>query len=165
MRRLAVMATAAVVLLSVPTTAEVPVPFASTAPFQEAPPPPAGKVLVYIYRDPGIAFAVRNAAFYLDDKQFVDLLPSDYTYIYVTAGHHEIKQKWPFWPGDFWLAFKKIEYPVDFVEGQTYYYRFATGVEPGALDWALNPVSPDDGKTALAAKHLQTPDPKVADGL
>ena len=137
--------------------------------FTDAPPPPEGKVLVYLYRTPNAAFAVRNAAFYFDGQQFVDLLPKDYTYIYVKPGHHELRQDWPWWPGDFWLTFKRLRKPVDLELGKVYYFRFWTDVDIGGTQmdftWNLDPVPDDTGKTELQGMDFQAPDPKVADGF
>ncbi len=137
--------------------------------FTEPPPPPSGKVLVYIYRDFNAAFSVRNAAFYIDDKKFADLLPTDYSYVYVTPGHHLLREHWPYWPGDLALMFQNVEVPLEAKPGETYYYRLSTGVGgAGAgltVEWNLQQVPADQARSELAGKHLAPADPKMKDGF
>lgn len=136
----------------------------STGPlFVDAAPPSGGKALVYIYRNPAAAFAVRSASFSVDGSDVAGLLQNGYTYVYLTPGHHAFKQWWPYWPGDIGTVANDIDLPVEVEAGQTYYYRFTTGFESVAsaplmrFEWALTRVPADQGRAELLDKHLEPP--------
>ncbi len=132
--------------------------------------PREDKALVYIYRSATPALGLRNAAFWLDDKKFADLLPTDYTFIYVTAGHHRLKQSWPYWPGDMGTITDDITISIDVRAGQTYYVRFSThssmvSYNATQIEWVLQGVPPRTGRSELPGTHFQPSDPKLTDSF
>ena len=117
-----------------------------------APQPGATDALVYIYRPDGDGLKLRDAYFYLDDVNIVDLSHKGYTWFHVPAGDYTIKQKWP---ADVTLGMKTLEIPVRWQAGGTYFYRLHTRVDVVSLRWRLGQVPPEEAVRELPACRLQ----------
>jgi hypothetical protein len=137
--------------------------------FVEAPEPQPGKAVVYIYREPNIAAAARNAAFYVDDTKIFDLMAGGYSYVYVTPGHYEIAQKWPYWPFDMGAIRDAVAIPLDGKAGDVRYVRFESGVGSAncynciTIEWRLIEVGAGVGHTEIASEKFTAPNvPDIA---
>lgn len=94
---------------------------ASTGPiYQPAPAPAPQDALIYVYRPANFVLSGRDAYFYVDDVNIVDLSTEGYSWFHVPAGNHTITQKWPF---DVTLGFNTVNIGKEFRPSQTYYYR------------------------------------------
>jgi hypothetical protein len=142
---------------------------ASSGPlYVEAPPPPAGKAILYVAREATFSGSVGAARFLIDGKPFADLLISGYSYAYLSPGHHEITQFWPLL-GNFHVT-GESHGSVDAEAGHAYYFRFQTevgGCPNGQLcvGWGLTPLAPAEGVADLANKHLVAADRAAAGGF
>jgi hypothetical protein len=96
---------------------------ASHGPLFQPATPETEKALVYIYRPGGFMLGGRDAYFYVNDKNVVDLSSEGYTYVYLDSGTYTLKQKWPF---DL-IGFKDLELPLNVSANKAYYFRFFSG--------------------------------------
>jgi hypothetical protein len=60
--------------------------------FQQAPPPPSGKALVYIYRVDTFPPSYEPALFNINNADIAELLPNTYTWIYLREGQYRLQQ-------------------------------------------------------------------------
>ena len=129
---------------------------ATGAVYTPAPIPAVGDALVYIYRLEGSGLKTRDAYFYVDDVNIVDLTQKGYTWFHVPAGNYTLKQKWPV---DVTLGMKTLEAPVRWQAGRTYFYRL--GVEQRlqypmiVTEWRLHHVPEAEAMRELAECRLQ----------
>jgi len=117
-----------------------------------APPPGVNDALVYIYRPDSRALMLRDAYFYVDGVNIVDLGNRGYTWFHVPSGDYVFKQTWP---ADVTLGMKTIEIPVRWQAGGTYFYRLHTTLDFMALRWRLGQVPPEEAVRELPACRLQ----------
>lgn len=96
---------------------------AATGPiYQDAPEPKETDALVYIFR-PNPFFSIlggRDAYFYLNDVNIVDLSSEGYTWFHVPAGEYFLKQKWPY---DVTYGRHVVEMKVNWLPHHKYFYR------------------------------------------
>lgn len=123
--------------------------------FKEAPPPPEGKALIYIYRGSGIAFSVPSAVFYVDGVKTAELNIGGYTWLYVPVGSHTLRQEWAFGEG----SDQTLEISANWEAGKVYYYSFNTdwghAFPYKVVHWALLPVEPEQARPEIAKYHYQ----------
>ena len=122
--------------------------------YNPAPPPPEANALVYIYRPDAAPFSARDAYFYIDDVNIVDLSRKGYTWFHVPAGRYKLKQKWPF---DVTLGMKTVEATVEWEAGATYYYRLQVLSKPFTVEWRLSQVPAPEATLELRDCRLQPP--------
>jgi hypothetical protein len=128
--------------------------------YKPAATPTDNKALVYIYR-PSISYMLhaRSAYFYVDNRNIVDIDPSGYSYTYLEAGEHKIKQKWPI---DL-IGFKDVELPISAQPGKTYFYRFTVDGGDGCIytyntmcfSWKIEEVSEQSAMQEISSCHYQ----------
>lgn len=123
--------------------------------FEPAPAPDGTKAVVYIYRLESFALGARDAYFYVNDQNVVDLSNNGYTWFSVPAGDYVLKQKWPI---NVTFGMKTLEMPVRWEGGKTYYYRLATGAGNApvgiSIRWTLSePPASVAREEILKAKH------------
>ena len=101
--------------------------------------PPGTPATVYIYRvgDFG-AFGMRDAYFYLNDVNIVDLSHRSYTQFQVNPGTYRLTQKWPY---DVTFGAKATSLQVRWLPGETYYYKFEARKLPFRTEWRLQSVT------------------------
>jgi Protein of unknown function (DUF2846) len=120
----------------------------STAP---APIPESKQSLVYIYRPDTFALGGRDAYFYVDGINISDLSRNGYTWFAAPAGKHVLTQKWPI---DISIT-DKLDLPVNWEPGKTYYYRFTTTATTGypglTIHWQFGRVTQE-----VALEEIQT---------
>jgi hypothetical protein len=119
--------------------------------YQDAPPPVAGKALIYVYRVRGLAFGLRQTWFYVDDVEVGELDGQGYTWAYVPAGVHRLKQEWPI---DVTFG-RTTDLVVNWEAGKTYYYRLETGIGYRKIIWKIARIRPEMAEAELASYHLQ----------
>lgn len=108
---------------------------AAAAGFTEAPAAPAGKALVYIYRDYNYQQGNQGAAIYLDDKQVVNLGTRGYTWLHIPEGLHTLEHR-----KSLYLADERTGADIRFAAGRTYYFRVGVSLGSGIKDvrWMLS---------------------------
>jgi hypothetical protein len=108
---------------------------AAAAGFTEAPAAPAGKALVYIYRDYNYQQGNQGAAIYLDDKQVVNLGTRGYTWLHIPEGLHTLEHR-----KSLYLADERTGADIRFAAGRTYYFRVGVSLSSGIKDvrWMLS---------------------------
>jgi hypothetical protein len=122
---------------------------AATGPiYQPAPPPAQQDALVYIYRTDGFVLGARDAYFYVNDFNIIDLSNQGYTWFHVPAGNHTLKQKWPF---DVSFGLNTLRINKEHRPSQTYYYRLEIGAFPGMFamfgyNWSFTEVSEEQAR-------------------
>jgi hypothetical protein len=123
--------------------------------YKDAPPPPEGKALVYIYREQGVALVGRQTWFYVDDVEVGELDNQGYTWAYVPAGLHTLKQEWPL---DITLG-RTTDTTIDLQAGQSYYYKLRTAASFGyntvSAAWEIANISPRIGNFEISQYHYQ----------
>jgi hypothetical protein len=118
--------------------------------FQNAPDPQESYALVYIYRPGTFTFSARDAYFYINDINIVDLTNEGYTWFHIPSGEYTLKQKWPI---D--LSFEVVELKVEWLPKHKYFYRLSTGMISMTLLWQLSEVSVELAETEIRACKLQ----------
>jgi len=108
---------------------------AAASGFTEAPPPPSGKALVYIYRAYSYQQGNQGAAIYLDDKQAVNLGTRGYTWLHLPEGLHTLEHR-----KNVYLADERTGAEIRFAAGRTYYFRVGVSLSSGIKDvrWVLS---------------------------
>lgn len=122
--------------------------------YNPAPSPSETDALIYIYRPDSAAFSARDAYFYIDDVNVVDLSRKGYTWFHVPAGEYTLKQKWPF---DVTLGMQTLKAKVRWLPGRTYYYRLQLTRKPMTVEWQFAEVAPSQAARELAECRLQPP--------
>lgn len=134
---------------------------AATGPiYQAAPEPKESDALIYIYRPNSFALGGRDAYFYVDDVNIVDLSNEGYTWFHLPAGEYSLKQKWPL---DVTLGTHTIEIKVKWLPHQKYYYRLNTNVGFGyqigystiKYEWQLTEVPVEQAVGEISTCKLQ----------
>lgn len=113
----------------------------------------ANQALVYLYRPDAFILGGRDAHFYVDDKQVVDLSRNKHAWIHVPAGHHQFKQKWT-WD----ISTKELVLDADWQAGKSYYYRFSVsggGYPVITFNWQWQQVPPEVGAREILSTTLQ----------
>ena len=115
---------------------------AATGPaYEEAPLPKGSDVLVYIYRPSNFTLGGRDAYFYVNDVNVVDLSNNGYTWFHVPAGEYSFKHKWP---ADITFGKKDIVIPVKWAPRERVYYRllleYSYGYPNVAISWNVSQV-------------------------
>ena len=118
-------------------------------------PPPPGEALVYIYRAPAFAYGYVPALFDIDKVNVAKLNNKDYTWFYVPAGAHVLRQHWG---GlalvDFTQLYRHNDGVFDWNGGSTYYYRmnvsFSITYARDEIDWGLSPIEEAQALRELA---------------
>ena len=124
--------------------------------YTQAPQPQGNQSLVYIYRVDTFALGGRDAYFYVDGTNVADLSRNGYTWFHAPPGDHVLQQKWPIDVS----MFQKIEAPVTWEAGKSYYYRFVTlggDGRPGTITirWQLSQVSESQAQQEMTNTKLQ----------
>ncbi len=124
-----------------------------------AAPPPPGKALVYIYREPDFAYAIASASFDIDGVNVAKLNNREYTWFYVPASAHALKIKWGWnYTLKDLLSKDKGVVAVDWKEGRSYFYKLSAsvaGIANGTvIDRALASIEPDQALRELAVYRL-----------
>ena len=101
--------------------------------FAEAPPPPAGKALVYIYRPQNKLHNLRSGGFYIDLKRIVLLKDDGYTWLHLSEGTHTLEHRKTSNPNDERVGGKML-----FTGGRTYYFRLEVGLGSRDVHWLLS---------------------------
>lgn len=132
---------------------------AATGPvYQDAPEPRETDALVYIFRpNPFLSIAGgRDAYFYVNDVNIVDLSAEGYTWFHIPAGEYSLKQKWPY---DISYGGHVIEKKVNWQPRQKYFYRLdSTGsvtTTQFTLQWQLSEVNADQALAGIGHCKLQ----------
>jgi hypothetical protein len=120
--------------------------------YNPAPLPRESDALVYIYRTDAAAFAARDAYFYIDDVNVVDLSRKGYTWFHIPAGEYTLKQKWPV---DVTLGMQTLGAKVRWLAGRTYYYRLELKQQPFSVAWRFSQMPPGEATRELAECRLQ----------
>jgi hypothetical protein len=127
---------------------------AGAAGFTEAPPPPAGKALVYIYRAYNYQQGNQGAAIYLDGKQAVNLGTRGCTWLHLPEGMHMLEHR-----KDVYMAEERTGAEIRFASGRTYYFRVSVAVGAGIKDvrWTIAEQPPGKALEEMARCRYQKP--------
>jgi len=125
---------------------------ASRAPFTDAPAPPPGKALVYIYRTYNYQQGNQGASIFLDSKQVVNLANRAYTWVYVPEGMHTLEHR-----KQVFTAEERTGGPVRLTAGRTHYFRVGVSLASGIKDvrWMLSEEPVMKARDELAECHYQ----------
>jgi Protein of unknown function (DUF2846) len=120
--------------------------------YEPAPLPAAAGALIYIYRPSGFALGGRDAYFYIDDVNVVDISNNGYSWLHLPAGEYTLKQKWPF---DVTYGLQTLELKVRWLPERTYFYRLETSIRGPSVEWRLREVSSETAITEIQRCKLQ----------
>jgi len=127
--------------------------------YQDAPTPPEGKALVYIYREATKTFSWRQAWFSVDNVEVGELYNQGYMWAYVPAGVHILKQEWP---RDITHG-RPTDINIVLQAGRTYYFklRTASSIYPSGRGvmmeerWEILDMAPRLGSSEIAQYHYE----------
>lgn len=134
---------------------------ASGSLYAPADPPPQGEGLLYIYRMPNSVGSAALARFYLDGKTLFDLNADGYSYCYIPAGPHEVRQVNSL-AGIVDPTAPKTYVNFNMQAGQTQYIRLDYTLAPvdGQLSsvWGMAKRTADDALPEIFQRHYQPAD-------
>lgn len=132
---------------------------AATGPvYVDAPLPKGSDALVYIYRPSNLLWGARNAYFYVNDVNIVDLSSNGYTWFHIPAGEYSFKQKWS---ADIRFWRKNIVIPVKWAPRERIYYRLVVSSDYGfpimTFRWNVTQVPEVQALEEIKDCNLQLP--------
>jgi uncharacterized protein DUF2846 len=101
--------------------------------YTDAPAPPAGKALIYVYRPHNSLHSPRSGGFYIDKKLVVTLKDQGYTWLHLTEGEHVLEHRKTSNPLD-----ERVGGKVTITAGRTYFYRLEVGLASRDVHWVLS---------------------------
>ena len=110
----------------------------------------------------------KAAQILIDGQRVADLSNNGYTQVYLTAGLHQVQQRWTdsTLPALLVGPTETIELPLNTQAGDIYYVRFSTSATDFSyngtthtvkLEWLLQQVSPAFGATEISQTRYQQP--------
>ena len=125
--------------------------------FTDAPPPPSGKALVYIFRPHSFVNQSGTARIEMDGKPFVALHDSGYSYAYFSPGSHVLTQAWP-------LGLTQgTKIDLNLEAGKTYFVAFYNRAGMGTTglqaEWGLIQGPESEARPQIAVCKFDQPDP------
>lgn len=121
---------------------------------------PQGKGTLYIYRMPGLTASAAVADFYVDGKPAISLNVNGYSYCYLTAGPHEVTQKFNL---DIlnprrMLTDQKTLVDFSMADGGAQYVRFSSGVVGVVIVNQMDLVPGNTPPEDITERRFQAPD-------
>jgi len=124
--------------------------------YQDAPKPKENDALIYIYRPSSWTLGMRDAYFYINDVNIVDLSDNGYTWLHVPTGGYTLKLKWPL---DVQLLYEVTEINAKWTPGRRYFYRLNTWhsgyVAASSQHWQLSEVEEAKALLEIGSCNLQ----------
>jgi hypothetical protein len=122
--------------------------------FRAAPEPGQAESLVYIYRPSSFFLGGRDAYFYVNDVNVVNLSSAGYTWFHIPAGEYTLRQEWPF---DIYLGRSIREIEAKWTLRGKYFYRLRPLAGRDGVSWLLTEVAPEYAIEEISACKLQPP--------
>ena len=126
--------------------------------YVDAPSPKGSDALVHIYRPSNTIWIARDAYFYINDVNIVDLSTNGYTWFHIPAGEYILKQKWP---PDLTYGKHVLRLPVKLSAQQKVYYRLDSYMDNYGIvmksHWRVIEVSEAQAKEEMKNCKFQSP--------
>ncbi len=124
----------------------------------DAPSPKGADALVYIYRPSNTIWIARDAYFYINDVNIVDLSTNGYTWFHIPAGEYILQQKWS---PDLTYGKHVLQIPIKLSAQQKVYYRLDSYMDNYGIvmksHWRVIAVSETQAKEEMKNCKLQSP--------
>ena len=120
--------------------------------FSGAPPPGAGKALVYIYRVDAWPVVSADAIFSINGTKIGTLRSKQYTWFYITPGNFRMQQKWD-------IPQVRTETSREFTagSGSTHYFRLAVEGGIRQMAWRFQDVTFRPPLEEISKLEFQSP--------
>jgi hypothetical protein len=127
--------------------------------FMSAASAPKGNGTLYIYRMPGLVGSAAMADFYVDGKPAISLNVNGYSYCYLTAGVHEVTQKFnlDIFDPKAMLTDRKTLVDFNMADGGTRYIRLSAGVGDASIVWQMNMMPENAPPKDIWERRFQAP--------